>query len=120
MRAVVLSIGSELLRGDIVDTNAGFLARELSYRGFELLRVQQVGDDLELLTETFHDALEDAGVTLATGGLGPTQDDLTRQAIAASLGENLSCDEHALAGIRARFKAMGRRMPESNRQQAFV
>ncbi len=119
MRAIVLSIGSELLRGDIVDTNAVFLNRELSRLGMEVRRVVQVGDDLEELTRTVEAALHEADVTVCTGGLGPTQDDLTRDAIARSVGETMFQDADLVAQVENRFASLRRRMPESNFRQAL-
>jgi len=120
MRAVVLSVGNELLRGDIVDTNAAFLTRQLSQLGFQVERVEQVGDDLTGLTRAVRSALEAAEVTLATGGLGPTQDDLTRQAIAEAVQEEVREDPGLVAELESRFAMMGRRMPVRNRQQALL
>jgi nicotinamide-nucleotide amidase len=120
MRAVVLSVGNELLRGDIVDTNAAFLTRQLSQLGFQVQRVEQVGDHLATLTHAVRSALEAAEVTVATGGLGPTQDDLTRQAIAETVHEEVREDPRLVAELEARFAMMGRRMPVRNRQQALV
>jgi len=120
MRAVVLSVGNELLRGDIVDTNAAFLTRQLSQLGFQVERVEQVGDDLSGLTHVVRSSLEAAEVTLATGGLGPTQDDLTRQAIAEAVQEEVREDPGLVAELESRFAMMGRRMPVRNRQQALL
>lgn len=120
MRAVVLSIGSEILRGDIVDTNACYLARQLSQLGFDVACVEAVGDSMESLTAGLRDALQRGDVVIGTGGLGPTEDDLTRQAIAMILGEEPVVDEEIVAEIHARFHDMGRPMPTSNRQQALV
>jgi len=120
MRAVVLSVGNELLRGDIVDTNAAFLTRQLSQLGFQVELVEQVGDDLTGLTRAVRSALEAAEVTLATGGLGPTQDDLTRQAIAEAVQEEVLEDPGLVAELESRFAMMGRRMPVRNRQQALL
>src|SRR3954471_613942 len=85
--AEVLSIGSELTTGETRDTNAGELARGLSMRGVTVLRMQDLPDDLEVVAAGFHDALERADLVVSTGGLGPTPDDLTREAIAATTGE---------------------------------
>lgn len=120
MRAVILSVGSELLRGDIVDTNAAFLARELSTLGFEVGRVEAAPDVLDRLTDTVRRSLADATVTVCTGGLGPTHDDLTREAIAAVLGEELYVDEDLFRQIESRFALLRRRMPASNRRQAML
>jgi nicotinamide-nucleotide amidase len=120
VRASVLSIGAELLRGDIVDTNAPFLAQELAKLGFDVRRMAQAGDVLSDLTDEFRAALAIADVVLCTGGLGPTQDDLTRHAIAAALDETITVDENVVREIEARFRTMRRGMPERNRQQAEV
>jgi nicotinamide-nucleotide amidase len=120
VRAVILSIGSELMRGDIVDTNAAFLSRELNMLGFEVCRVGAYPDVLETLTEAVSDALRTATVTVCTGGLGPTQDDLTRDAIAAALGEELYFDEALFREIEQRFALLRRMMPESNKRQATL
>jgi nicotinamide-nucleotide amidase len=118
MRAIVLSIGEELLRGDIVDTNSAFLARELAQRAFLVRRLVTAGDSLDSLTESVSLALHDAELVVATGGLGPTEDDQTRNAIAAALGEELYVDEALVAQIEERFASMRRRMPARNRRQA--
>jgi len=119
MLAVVVSVGSELLRGDIVDTNAAFLARGLSELGFEVRRVEQAGDDLEDLTALFRTLHDWADVIVSTGGLGPTQDDLTRDAIAAAIDEDLFLDQSLVADIEHRFAALRRPMPRSNLRQAL-
>jgi len=120
VRAALLSVGSELLRGDIVDTNAAFLARQLSGIGFQVCRVEQVGDDLEDLTTAFQTAMQRAEAVLCTGGLGPTQDDLTREAIARAVGEEMYLDDLLVQEIETRFASMRRHMPASNMRQAMV
>jgi nicotinamide-nucleotide amidase len=120
VRAVILSIGSELMRGDIVDTNAAFLSRELSTLGFEVRRVGAYPDVLDELTRAVSDALCSADVTVCTGGLGPTQDDLTREAIASAVGEELYFDEALFGEIEQRFALLRRNMPASNRRQASL
>ena len=86
MKAEILSIGTELLLGNITDTNATFLANRLADLGIDLFYVSQVGDNLGRLTDTLRRALSRADVVITTGGVGPTEDDLTREAIAAVLG----------------------------------
>ncbi|HEX6510403.1 MAG TPA: molybdopterin-binding protein, partial [Chloroflexota bacterium] len=120
MRAAILSIGTELMRGDIVDTNSTFLARELGQLGFDVVGIESVPDTLDRLTEAVTRARSTASVTLTTGGLGPTEDDLTRDAIAASLGEELYVDQSLVDEIEARFASMRRRMPASNHRQAML
>jgi nicotinamide-nucleotide amidase len=121
MRAAILSVGSEILRGDIVDTNAAYLARELSELGFDVVGTLAAGDDLARLTDAVTCSLEAADVLVVTGGLGPTEDDLTRDAIAAALGEEITVDPALVEEIERRFARLGRRhVPASNRRQAQV
>jgi nicotinamide-nucleotide amidase len=120
VRATVLSVGAELLRGDIVDTNAAFLSSELTGLGFDVAQQITAGDEMGPLVRAVRGALDDADVLVSTGGLGPTEDDNTRQAIAEALGEEPHVDEGLVAEIEARFRAMGREMPERNRQQALL
>lgn len=120
MRAYVLSIGSELIGGHLTDTNATFLAQELAANGIELLQVVQVGDDLERLTRVLGNAVSEADLVVCTGGIGPTDDDLTREAICALTGETPAVDEDLVAGIRAFFAQRGLEMPDRNAKQAWV
>jgi nicotinamide-nucleotide amidase len=120
MRAYVISIGSELIGGHLTDTNATFLAQELTAKGIELLHVIQVGDDLDRLMRTLAAALEEADLVICTGGIGPTDDDLTREAICALAGETPVVDEEIVAGIREFFAQRGLEMPERNAKQAWV
>ena len=120
MRAYVLSIGSELIGGHLTDTNATFLAQELAAEGIELLHVVQVGDDLDRLTRTLAAAVDEADLVICTGGIGPTDDDLTREAICALAGETPLVDEALVAGIREFFAQRGLEMPERNAKQAWV
>lgn len=117
-RALLLSIGSELLAGETVDTNAAFLGRELARLGVELAGVRQLPDDVSIIAATFTEARAAADLVLATGGLGPTHDDLTREGLAEALGEPLSADPTLEAQMRDRFGAIGR-MPVSNLRQAL-
>jgi nicotinamide-nucleotide amidase len=117
-RALLLSVGSELLRGETVDTNAAFLAAALAELGVDLLGVRQLPDDRAVLTAAFTDARARAHLVLATGGLGPTHDDLTREGLADALGESLSPNAELAAELEARFAALGR-MPASNLRQAL-
>jgi len=115
--ALVLSIGSELLLGETVDTNAAFLGRELAALGLDLRGVRQLPDDRKLITAAFAAALRDHDVVLATGGLGPTHDDVTREGLADALGEELQEDGGLAEALRDRFGGAGR-MPVSNLRQA--
>jgi nicotinamide-nucleotide amidase len=117
-RALLLSIGSELLAGETVDSNAAFLGRELARLGMELAGVRQLPDDLSSIAAAFVEARASADVVLATGGLGPTHDDLTREGLAQALDEPLEADPLLEAWLRDRFGAIGR-MPVSNLRQAL-
>src|SRR5919205_465785 len=118
MRAEILSIGTELLLGQIVDTNANFLAQQLPALGLDLYYVSQIGDNLERLKDAFRRGLERSDVIITSGGLGPTEDDLTREAIAELFGERLEVQPHLEQELRAFFQRRGRTMPERNVKQA--
>ncbi len=119
MDAVILSIGTELVDGHLTDTNATFLAQELAALGIPVLWSSQVGDDLDLLLRVLRRAWDDAQMIVTTGGIGPTDDDLTREAIAALLDESLSLDPELVERIRSFFAARGLPMPERNVKQAY-
>jgi nicotinamide-nucleotide amidase len=116
--AFLLSIGSELLMGETVDTNAAFLGGELRKLGVRLAEVRQLPDDRDVIAKAFVHAAVQADVVLATGGLGPTHDDLTREGLAYAVGEDLSLDPELERQLRERFAVMGR-MPETNLKQAM-
>ncbi|GHF40954.1 nicotinamide-nucleotide amidase [Deinococcus metalli] len=118
--AEIISVGTELLFGEIVDSNAAFLARELGARGVTLHRKTVLGDNLERLTAAIHTALERADLVILGGGLGPTDDDLTREAIAAALNETPHEDPALLAWLEGLYTARGRTMPQINRKQAWL
>jgi nicotinamide-nucleotide amidase len=120
MKAHVLSIGSELILGHLTDTNATFLAQELVGLGVELRYVTQVGDDLGLLIAALDRARADADLVICTGGVGPTEDDLTREAIAALVGETSAIDPDLLVTLKGFFAARGAEMPERNAKQAWL
>ena len=120
MRAEILSIGTGLLLGYISDTNATYLARQLSAMGIDLFFVSQVGDNLERLTETLARARSRADIVITTGGLGPTEDDLTHEAICAVLGETPYVDPQLEADLRAFFAERRVTMPERNIKQAWL
>src|SRR3989442_549239 len=120
MRAEVLSIGTELLLGQIVDTNAAYLAGRLALLGIDCLHMQTAGDNLARATEAFRLALSRSDLVVVTGGLGPTEDDLTREAIAAALGETAAVDPALERELRGWFEGRGMAMPERNRKQAWL
>src|SRR5215216_689373 len=120
MNAEIIAIGSELLLGETIDTNSAYLARQLAGIGIGLFRKTVVGDNEERIAAVIGEALGRADLLICTGGLGPTVDDMTREAIARALGRPLVFHQHLLDQIEARFRAFGRTMSESNRRQAYV
>jgi len=120
MKAEIVSIGSELLLGETTDTNAAYLASQLVLLGIDLHWVSQVGDDLSRLVEVVKRAWLRSDLVLTSGGLGPTGDDLTREAIAEMLGEKLAVDAALEQELRQRFDHWGMTMPQSNLRQATL
>ena len=120
MKAELISVGTELLLGQIVDTNAAYLASELPALGIDCYFVSQVGDNLDRLVDTLRRAAGRSDLVMLTGGLGPTEDDLTREAIAALLGETMVVQPELEAQLRQRFARLSRSMPESNIKQATL
>jgi nicotinamide-nucleotide amidase len=120
MKAEIIAVGSELLTPDRIDTNSLFLTEELNKLGIEVLRKTIVGDNRELLAEAFRDALNRVPVVIASGGLGPTEDDLTRETVAELLGRRLKRNEEVVHAIEARFRSFKRDMPAVNLRQAMV
>ena len=118
MIAEVLTIGDELLRGEIVDSNKSFLSDRLLGLDIETHYHSSVRDVPAHMTDAFHRAAERADIVLVSGGLGPTRDDLTSQVLGESFGRKLVRDEAALATIRAFFESVGRGMAENNATQA--
>lgn len=119
-RAVVVGVGDELLSGLVVNTNAAMIGELLLGAGIRVARSVCVGDDEGEIVEVLRGALQSADAVIVTGGLGPTQDDRTREAIARLLGTRLRRDDGLLEGIRDRFIRLGRPMPEANAQQADI
>ncbi|MEQ8767283.1 MAG: competence/damage-inducible protein A [Planctomycetota bacterium] len=120
MRAEILSIGDELLHGATVDTNAAEIARALLRHDIEVERITTVSDRFTDITAAIRSALAAADLLVITGGLGPTKDDITRDGIAAALDRPLELDPASMERIEARFRAVARDMPESNRVQAMI
>ena len=116
----IVSVGTELLLGDIVDTNASYLSRELAAMGIAVLHRSTVGDNPARLRETVELARSRSDIVLLTGGLGPTADDITKEVCADVMGYALVRDSEAEQAMRAFFKTRGRAMPESNLKQADV
>lgn len=120
MNAEIISVGSELLLGQIVNTNAAYLSKELAGLGIDVYYQTTVGDNDKRLRAVTEKALERADVLIFTGGLGPTKDDLTKETVAAILGKSLIYDEPSLAKIADFFKKRNKPMSENNKKQALI
>ncbi|MBW5444500.1 competence/damage-inducible protein A [Cohnella sp. CFH 77786] len=120
MRAEIVSVGTELLLGQIVNTNAQFLSRGLAELGIDVYYQTVVGDNMDRLIETIKLARTRADLLVFTGGLGPTMDDLTRDAVAAYLGRGMHIHEPTMRKISDMFAGRGAAMIESNRKQAML
>jgi nicotinamide-nucleotide amidase len=118
--AEIIAVGSELLTHDKVDTNSLFITEQLNGLGVEVTRKLIVGDHRERLTSAIRHAVDTAEIVVITGGLGPTEDDLTRDAVAAALGRKLIFSDEILAWIEQRFRLFNRKMADVNRRQAYV
>ena len=120
MNAEIISIGSELLLGQILDKNTSSIAKKLAASGVELIRTATVGDDLRRIKEVLREAIARSNIVITTGGIGPTEDDLTREAVAEVFNRPLQFQPHLMEQIEALFKRRGFRMAENNRKQAFI
>ena len=120
LTAEIIAVGSELLTPFRTDTNSLWLTDQLNTVGVEVKLKTIVGDDDARLEETIRDALKRSGIVVLTGGLGPTEDDITRKIAGRALGRRLVLDEKVLDDIRAKFLRWGRKMPEINARQAMV
>ena len=118
--AEIIAVGSELLTPEKTDTNSLWLTSKLNEIGVEVMLKTIVGDDEARLEETMRDALKRSDIVISTGGLGPTEDDVTRQVSARAAGRELVYHDEIEAHLRERFKRWGREMPEINKRQAFV
>lgn len=120
MHAEIVMIGTELLLGEIVDTNANRFARALRDIGLDLYYKTTVGDNEIRITQVLNLALDRSDVVITSGGLGPTADDITRQAVANATGRDLVYSTELEAQIEARFRGFGRKMAENNKRQAYI
>ena len=120
LTAEILCVGTELLLGDIVNTNAAFLSQRLADLGISVYHHSVVGDNPERLAQTLGLSLSRADIVITSGGLGPTKDDLTKETVAKALGLPMELDERSLEYIRAYFKARGKEMTENNKKQAMM
>lgn len=120
LRAELIMVGTELLLGQIVDTNAAYLAQQLARCGINVYHKTTVGDNWTRLAAVLGQALNRADIIITSGGLGPTEDDLTKEVLAAVVGRDLVLDEEALAHLESWFSRQGRVMPERNRKQVML
>src|SRR5215204_636455 len=120
LSAEIIAIGSELLTPEKTDTNSLWLTGKLNEIGIDVKLKTIVGDDSRRLEETIRDAVKRSDVVITTGGLGPTEDDITRQISARAIGRELEFHEDIVEHLRERFRSWGREMPEINKRQAYV
>lgn len=120
MNAEIIAVGTEILLGDIANTHAQYLSKELAALGINLHYHSAVGDNSERLAQLLDEALRRSDLILLTGGLGPTNDDLTKEIACEVMGVELAFDPKALEQIRAYFRKTGREMPENNVKQAML
>ncbi len=120
MRCEIVAVGTELLLGQIVDTNSSWIGEQLASTGIEHLRQTKVGDNLARIAGALRESLDRADAVIVCGGLGPTQDDITREAIAQVMGVALVRDEAVAGVIRELFASRGRTMADNNLRQADV
>src|SRR5437588_3418434 len=120
LKAEIIAIGSELLTPHRTDTNSLWLTERLNSIGINVHQKTIVGDEEERLEEAIRDALRRSDVIISTGGLGPTEDDITRKVFARVTGRQLTLDYKVLAGIRERFSSRGFQMTPNNERQALI
>ena len=120
MNCEIICVGTEILLGDIVNTNAVYLSKELAKLGINVLHQSVVGDNDGRLEECIKEALSKNDIIILTGGLGPTADDITKEVSAKVMGEELVFDERQFEKIESHFKAKNMEMALSNKKQAFV
>jgi nicotinamide-nucleotide amidase len=120
MQAEIIAVGSELLTPDRIDTNSLFLTQQLNHLGIAVARKTVVGDQHDHVRDAFRCALDRVDLVVSSGGLGPTLDDLTREAVAELLNRKLVPNSSVLQNIEARFRRLRRSMPEVNKRQAMV
>src|SRR5206468_8499083 len=120
MKACILAIGSEMLTPFRVDTNSLVITERLNTIGYDVRLKAVIADDVGELADLVHSTLDWADLVVMTGGLGPTADDITRDAVARVLDAPMDVDEQIVDGIRERFARRGLTMPENNRRQALV
>lgn len=119
MKAEIISVGTELLLGDIVNTNSQYIAKELASIGIEVYHQSTVGDNVDRLYECFKESLERSDVVITTGGLGPTTDDLTKEVAAKYFGQELKLHEPSWEYIKSLIESRGKKVAPNNKKQAY-
>ena len=119
MRAEIITVGTEILLGDIVNTNSQFLAKELANLGVEVYYQGTVGDNEDRLLESLEESLHRSDMVITTGGLGPTKDDLTKETAAKLFNQELVFHEESWREIEAYFNKLGKVPTENNKKQAY-
>ena len=120
MKSAILSVGTELLFGQVVNTNTAYLSQQLNFLGIDVMYHYTVGDNPQRLKEMIEMAFEDCDLVITTGGLGPTQDDMTKEIACEVLGDELVLHQPSLDYLEDMFRKGGRVMPENNRKQAYM
>src|SRR5437764_7251798 len=120
MQAEIIACGSELLTAQRIDTNSLYLTDQLNALGIEVVTKSVVGDDRDRLADSIRRAFQSVQIIIITGGLGPTEDDVTRDAVAQALGRKLNFHPEIAGQLEERFQKMGRQMAEVNKRQAFI
>ncbi|MDD3439273.1 MAG: molybdopterin-binding protein, partial [Clostridiaceae bacterium] len=120
MKSEIIAVGTELLLGNIVNTNAQYLSQKLADLGIDVYYHVVVGDNLKRLTETIKTSLERSDIVITSGGLGPTADDITKEGAAQAMGLKLLPDEESIERIKKMFSSTGRIMTENNIKQGYI
>ena len=120
MKVAIIAVGTELLFGQTVNTNAVYLSRELNLMGFDVMYHHTVGDNPARLVEMLDVAYKDCDMVITTGGLGPTQDDLTKEMLNDYFGDELVLHEPSMESMKERFEKLGRKMTDNNIKQAYM
>lgn len=118
--AEIITIGTEILLGEIIDTNTSYLSRKFREHGIDLYRQTTIGDNVKRIAQAIKESLESADIIISTGGLGPTVDDPTRQAVALALGVETEFREELWEQVKARYRRFARTPTENNKRQAYV
>ena len=120
MKTAILSIGTELLFGQITNTNTVYLSQQLNMLGFDVMYHYTVGDNPERVEDMIKLALKDCDMVITTGGLGPTQDDLTKEVVCKVMKDELVKNEDEMNSLTEYFRNAGKDMTENNRKQAYL